>query len=150
MTDQKFAQQAAIECSSAATAAHIGGGEGRPFWNPEATQFMYVPAFQFQPYPGCGKYRYAITDSEGREHSFESRSSGASLEPVWKDIPEGVTELRVFATDAEGKDAHLPGPGPFSGFPLSRRICRGRRAATARRRRERTITLSRRASFSTG
>ncbi len=117
MTDQKFAQQAAIECSSAATAAHIGGGEGRPFWNPEATQFMYVPAFQFQPYPGCGKYRYAITDSEGREHSFESRSSGASLEPVWKDIPEGVTELRVFATDAEGKDAALAGARTF--FRLS-------------------------------
>lgn len=117
MTDPKYSMQAENECSSAATAAHIGGGEGRAFWNAEATQFMYVPAFQFQPYPGCRKYIYKVKDCKGTERVFESRSHSASLEPVWRDIPEGVTELRVYATDDAGNESALIGARTF--FRLS-------------------------------
>ena len=117
MTDKKFAIQAKAECNSAETTAHHGGSAGRPFWNAESSQFMYVPAFQFQPIPGCWKYRYMAEDEKGETHTFESDNAHALLAPIWKDIPEGVVKLTVYALDEEGNEAHTVGVRTF--FKLS-------------------------------
>lgn len=113
MMTKELAQQAKRECESAITTAHHGGGEGRPFWNGYSFQFMYVPAFQFQPIPGTALYRYTATDADGATHAFESGSSCALLEPIWKDIPEGVVELQVHALDGGGNEKCLVGARTF-------------------------------------
>lgn len=106
-------EKAFAETTSETTTAHHGGGAGRPFWNAEARQFMYVPSFQFQPIPGCEKYIYEANDETGEIHSFESESSCALLTPVWKDIPEGVVNLKVYSTDGNGKKLYLIGARTF-------------------------------------
>ncbi len=106
-----FAEKAWAQTTSEATTAHCGSG--KPFWNAEARQFMYVPSFQFQPVPGCKKYIYEATDETGKEHSFSSDSSRALLTPIWKDIPEGVVSLRVYSTDKNGEKLYLIGARTF-------------------------------------
>lgn len=113
MTDPIFAKQAEAACNSALTTAHAGGGEGRPFWNPESFQFMYVPAFQFQPIPGTKNYRYHAVDEAGTDHTFEADSAKALLTPVWGEIPEGVVKLTVYALDEAGQEKYLAGARTF-------------------------------------
>ena len=117
MTDPRFAMQAAEECASAATSAHAGGGPGRPFWNPQSTEFMYVPAFQFAPQPGCAGYRYFARGSDGVTRTFDAPTASASLEPLWRDLPEGVVELTVRPFGADGALWPLCGARTF--FRLS-------------------------------
>lgn len=107
------AEKAWMETTSGVTTAHHGGGAGRPFWNVEAKQFMYVPSFQFPPIPGCEKYIYEATDETGRTHTFAADSACALLTPIWGDIPEGVVTLQVFSTDEEGQKRHLVGARTF-------------------------------------
>ena len=66
MTNEELNKQAQRECCSAETTAHHGGENGKPFWNAEAFQFMYVPAFQFQSISGCKKYRFTAKDENGK------------------------------------------------------------------------------------
>lgn len=113
MTTKEFALQAAAECGSAATSPCPCKQTGKPFWNTHSFQFMYVPAFQFQPIPGKRKYRYTATDELGGVHSFEADSASAVLEPIWAEIPEGVVTLTVHALDAEGKELCLAGARTF-------------------------------------
>lgn len=113
MNNMTFAQKAWAETTSEVTTAHHGGGAGRPFWNAEARQFMYVPSFQFPPVAGCDKYIYEATDEKGKEHSFEADSACALLTPIWKDLPEGVVTLRVYSTDKNGEKLYLIGARTF-------------------------------------
>ena len=113
MRREELAAFAAQQCASAETTAHHGGGKGRPFWNPTSYQFMYVPAFQFHHIPGTERYRYRATDEKGGEHVFEAENCTGLLTPVWKDIPEGVVELRVYALDEQGNERHLVGARTF-------------------------------------
>ena len=106
-----LAEKAWAQTTSETTTAHCGSG--KPFWNAEARQFMYVPSFQFQPVPGCEKYIYEATDETGNEHSFSSSSPCALLTPIWKDIPEGVVSLRVYSTDKNGEKLYLIGARTF-------------------------------------
>ncbi|MBR6006296.1 MAG: hypothetical protein IK064_01570, partial [Clostridia bacterium] len=53
-----LSKQAFEECCSAETTVRYGVKRGRPFWNTESTQFMYVPAFHFTAVRGCFRYRY--------------------------------------------------------------------------------------------
>ncbi len=101
------------ECSTAATSPCPGGRPGRPFWNPEAFQFMYVPAFQFQPIPGASSYIYELTDEKGVIRSFTAKDCSANLEPVWRDIPEGVVKLTVTAADKDGNKTWQAGSRTF-------------------------------------
>ena len=113
MTDKRFEIQAAEECSSDKTTAHHGGGKGRPYWNPTSFQFMYVPAFQFQHIPGTEQYRYHAVDVNGTDHIFEAENCTGLLTPVWRDIPEGVVKLTVWALDEEGNEKYLAGARTF-------------------------------------
>lgn len=97
-----YAQQALREYNSAATAAHPGGVNGRPFWNAHSSQFTFVPSFQFANLPEGQVYRFTVKDTNEKQHTFEAANSTASLEPVWKDIPTGHTKLTVEALDESG------------------------------------------------
>lgn len=106
-----IAEKSWEQTTSETTTAHCG--IGKPFWNAEARKFTYVPSFQFQPIPGCEKYIYEADDETGKQHSFESESACAPLTPVWKDIPEGIVNLRVYSTDKSGEKQYLIGARTF-------------------------------------
>lgn len=108
-----LAEQALKEYNSDVTTAHHAGAPGRPFWNTYASQFMFNPCFQFSPIPGCKRYRFSVTDSNKKLHTFEADSPMSLLTPVWGNIPEGVTQLKVEALDNEGKPFALVGARTF-------------------------------------
>lgn len=101
MNKTLLAKQAAGECANNST--HQGGIGSRPFWNANAFQFMYAPAFQFQPLPGVGRYRYTAIDEAGNTHAFQEDTASSGLTPIWAAIPEGVVHLTVEALNSEGK-----------------------------------------------
>ena len=91
------------EYNSGETTAHHGGKDGRPFWNANATQFTFVPAFQFCKIPKAKTYLFTATDESGKTYSFVDKSPTALLTPIWKDIPSGVVTLKVDGYDENGK-----------------------------------------------
>lgn len=113
MTNEELNEQAVRECSSAQTTARHGGENGRPFWNVQASQFMYVPAFQFQPLSGCKKYRFSVKDENGKIRSFDADKPSALLTEIWKDIPEGVAELTVRTVNEDNSEGFLVGARTF-------------------------------------
>ena len=98
----ELARQAFEECCSPETTVRYGVKRGRPFWNVESTQFIYVPAFHFTAIRGCWRYRYTAVDEYGGVHTFEARDCCALLTPIWAELPEGVVQLTVDALDADG------------------------------------------------
>ncbi len=115
MTDKELAQQARKECGT--QTAHHGGGPGRPFWNAEAFQFMYVPAFQFQSISGCKKYRFTAKDENGALHTFDAATPSVPLTDIWAELPEGVVELTVRTVNDDNSEGLLVGARTF--FKLS-------------------------------
>ncbi len=92
-----YAQQALEEYNSATLTVRRGGFAGKPFWNINASQFMFVPQFSFPAIPGAKKYIYTATDSAGQTHTFEANTPIAALDPIWKDISVGFVTLKVEA-----------------------------------------------------
>ncbi|MBQ2780836.1 MAG: hypothetical protein IJF42_04675, partial [Clostridia bacterium] len=114
----KYQAQALREYNS--EAAHLGGVDGRPFWNINASQFTFAPAFQFPYIPSCAKYRFTATDKDGTAHTFDADAPTASLAPVWGDIPVGFVTLTVASVDKDGNAERLIGARTFfktSPFP---------------------------------
>ncbi len=114
----KYQAQALREYNS--EAAHLGGVSGRPFWNINASQFTFAPAFQFPYIPSCAKYRFTATDKDGTAHTFDADTPTASLAPVWGDIPVGFVTLTVVSVDKDGNAERLIGARTFfktSPFP---------------------------------
>ena len=105
MTDTMdiYAKQALEECTSDTHTVRRGGTSGRPFWNLNSSQFIYVPQFSFPAIPSARRYVYTATDSEGKTHTFEDPTPIAPLTPIWKDIATGLVTLRVDAIHASGK-----------------------------------------------
>lgn len=117
---EELAAQAFKECTSAETAVHPGGGPGHPYWNARSSHFMYVPSFQFPWIPDDGKYRYTCEDENGKLYKFETLDPSASLEPIWRDIPDGIVKMRVTDLNEDGSDKYLVGARTFfkaSPFP---------------------------------
>ncbi len=110
---EKLAKQAFEECASPDTTVRYGVKRGRPFWNVESTQFMYVPAFHFTAVRCCGRYRYTAIDEQGKEHSFEANDCCALLTPIWAELPEGTVRLTVTALNPDGSDYALVGARTF-------------------------------------
>ena len=80
------------------------GYEGRnPYWNIYAKKFTYAPAFDFKEVEGAVSYRFIITDANGKDLSFEAKTSHDPLSPVWNDIPVGDTMLSVLAMNKDGQ-----------------------------------------------
>lgn len=104
MTKEEYAKLAYTECCSDETAVPCGIKYGKPFWNAESTQFMYVPAFHFNRIPCCRKYRYDALDEAGNLHSFTAEDCYSRLTPIWGDIPEGLVKLTVTALREDGTE----------------------------------------------
>lgn len=114
---KELAKEAFEECCSEKTTVRYGVKRGRPFWNTESTQFMYVPAFHFTAVRGCHRYRYDAEDENGVVRSFEASDCCALLTPIWAELPEGVVKLKVTALNPDGSDYALVGARTF--FRLS-------------------------------
>src|SRR5262249_23182756 len=69
----------------------------QPFWNANAKQFIWPPAFDFQPVPGAARYRFVC----GELH-FDASEPWTPLTPIWNDIPVGMTAITVTALDNSG------------------------------------------------
>lgn len=78
-------------------------GSGKPFWNVNSSQFMFVPQLEFPEIPGARAYLFTATDAEGTVHTFEADTPIAPLTPIWRDIPEGFVSLRVEALHIRGE-----------------------------------------------
>ncbi|MBR2466743.1 MAG: hypothetical protein IKB38_07450 [Clostridia bacterium] len=109
----KYREQALLEYNCEKTAAHPGGVDGRPFWNLNSSQFMFVPTFQFPRIPGITEYLFTAEDKDGKNHSFKSDSPTASLAPIWADIPVGIVCLKVESVGKDGEAKHLVGARTF-------------------------------------
>lgn len=107
------AKQALKEYASEATTAHHGGKNGRPFWNVQASQFMFSPNFEFPFAPGYEKYLFSATDCNKKVHTFEADSPMALLCPIWNDIPEGMVQLKVEALNKSGEPEFMVGARTF-------------------------------------
>ena len=109
-----YREQALLEYNSEATAAHPGGVAGNPFWNINASQFTFVPSFQFPFIQYCDKYRFTAVDRNGKEHTFDADKPTASLAPIWADIPTGFVTLKVETVGKiSQKPQHLIGARTF-------------------------------------
>lgn len=111
--DKELLQRILDQYNSAETTAHHGGVDGRPFWNGCASQFMYVPAFDFAPLPGYSRYMFTATDNSGKEYSFEASSPKSLLTPIWSQIPTGEVVLKVEALDANSNVRAIVGMRTF-------------------------------------
>ena len=104
MTRAELARQAFEECCSPETTVRYGTRRELPFWNREATMFMYVPAFHFTAVRGCRRYLYRAVDEDGGVHTFEADNCCALLTPIWAELPEGAVRLTVTALLADGSE----------------------------------------------
>ena len=75
---------------------------GAPFWNEEAVQFQFAPAFDLKEIAGAKSYRFTLTTSSGEKLVFEDAKPNAALSPVWTKVLVGETTLSVEAKDADG------------------------------------------------
>ncbi|MBI5689991.1 MAG: hypothetical protein HZC55_07800 [Verrucomicrobia bacterium] len=79
-----------------------------PFWNREAVQFLYAPAFDFAPIAGAREYRFTVAPAAGETLPFSAPQPTASLAPVWTRVPVGRTTLTVQAIDVRGQPLGEP------------------------------------------
>ena len=92
-TIKELAKEAFEECCSEKTTVRYGVKRGRPFWNTESTQFMYVPAFHFTAIRGFYRYRYTATDELGGVHNFEAGDCCALLTPIWAELRRNMGSI---------------------------------------------------------
>lgn len=90
-----------------------GGVDGSPFWNVCAKQFLYAPAFDFKPVANARRYRFEVTDADGRAHVFEADSPTASLSPVWREVAVGNARVVCAGVGADGADCGAAGERTF-------------------------------------
>jgi maltose/maltodextrin transport system substrate-binding protein len=85
----------------------------RPFWNENARQFIWPPAFDFKSVPGAARYRFTAVAEDGREFLFDAREPWAPLTSIWNDLPLGQVRLQVEARDAAGSAIGVAGSREF-------------------------------------
>jgi len=72
-----------------------------PFWNVNAREFIYAPAFEMNTVPGAASYRFTASASDGA-HTFEAEVPWAPLSPIWAELPVGKVVLQVQGLDKKG------------------------------------------------
>lgn len=85
----------------------------RDFWNGSAHQFIYTPAFDYQPVAGAAKYLYKIICEDKTTHNFNNKVPYAALSEAWKTMPTGLFELQVIALNKSGDSIGLAGSGKY-------------------------------------
>lgn len=71
------------------------------FWNGNAREFIYAPAFDMKTVPGAACYRFTATAPDGA-HTFEAEAPWAPLSPIWAELPVGKVILKVQGLDKKG------------------------------------------------
>lgn len=89
------------------------GGNGKPFWNKYAIQFIYAPAFEFTEINNAVAYRFEAKDRFGKKHVFNADSPYSALTPIWRDIAVGPVWLEVSALDEKGNKIACAGKKSF-------------------------------------
>ena len=104
-TDPGLRKQA-IEKTAVPVRPGIPGKQ--PFWNGQAVQFLYAPAFDFKEVPGAKSYRFTITPAKGEPLVFNADKPWAPLSPVWTKVPTGTATLTITGLDAQGMPVGKP------------------------------------------
>ncbi|MGV3527882.1 MAG: hypothetical protein ACO1OO_03225 [Flavisolibacter sp.] len=114
-----FGQQAWAE---SVVSIHPGVPGKTPFWNANAHQFIYAPAFDYKEVAGAKTYRFnLVSETNGKTYSFESEVPYSPLSRVWEDVPVGYFNLSVAALNEVKDSIGLAGKGryyraaPFNG-----------------------------------
>lgn len=85
-----------------------------PFWNRASRQFIYAPAFNYQPIDKADRYRYdLVSEVDGSKYHFESKVPYAALSPVWTSVPVGFFSLKVTGLSSEDKELGVAGNGDY-------------------------------------
>jgi hypothetical protein len=85
-----------------ATPVRPGMPGERPFWNGQAVQFLYAPAFDFKEIPGAKSYRFTVVPAKGDALNFTAAKPWAPLSPIWTQMPPGEAKLTVVGLDTQG------------------------------------------------
>ena len=132
-----YAKIALEEYTSEEKSPHFGGRNGKPYWDVNAPQCIYNPAFIFPKIIGAKEYRYTVTDCNGTEYTFMAKRPNSYLTPVWDKLPTGMVTIKVEAQDEWKKQWYLSGvrtvfkADPFPGRDkLPARACSYRESAT--------------------
>ena len=89
----------------------------RAFWNQHAARFFYAPAFDFAEVTNATSYQFTVVTASGDTLRFTAGKPWASLSPVWKAIPEGMTHLFVDGLDRTGTVVGRAGERKFYRSP---------------------------------
>jgi maltose/maltodextrin transport system substrate-binding protein len=91
------------------------GVPGRtPFWNANAKQFIWPPAFDIPGVPGAGSYRFQLVNSAGQSLSFTAPEPWAALTPIWEAALPGTTTVTIEALlNTKGSAAKIAGQRVF-------------------------------------
>ncbi len=94
----------------------------KPFWNGSSHQFIYAPAFDYQPIINAAKYEYkALSLADSGIYKFESKVPYSPLSKIWTSLPVGFFDLTVTGISSSGKILGIAGQGhyyrasPFNG-----------------------------------
>ena len=106
-----------LTAAQATRPVHSGMPNVQPFWNTHAARFIYPPAFEFARVNGATRYRFTIECSDGSKRDFLADSPWAPLSPVWNQIPEGFTRVRIDAIGDKDKGLSACGDRTFYRSP---------------------------------
>lgn len=102
MLDKKVLHKQATEESLIPVRPGIPGE--RPFWNINATRFIFAPAFDFREAGRAVDYRFVLVPEDSNSVlSFHATHPWAPLSPVWQDVPVGYVNLVVECLDSTGR-----------------------------------------------
>ena len=80
----------------------------QPFWNTHSRQFIYAPAFNFNPVKGAARYRFAATSkTDNKDYVFVASEPWAALSPIWRELPVGPVVLTVEGLDNQDRKVDL-------------------------------------------
>lgn len=88
-----------------------------PFWNEHALRFIYAPAFDLPKVEGASTYRFTLTGHDGKARTFTAAEPWAALSPVWGQVPEGYTKLKVEGIGGSGEVVGVSGERAFYRSP---------------------------------
>lgn len=85
-----------------------------PFWNKNAKQFIYAPAFDYKAINNASKYVYKIVSAaDGSQHTFTSTVPYSPLSKIWASIPVGYFDPEVTGVSDQGKSIGIAGKGRY-------------------------------------
>jgi maltose/maltodextrin transport system substrate-binding protein len=92
------------------------------FWNANAHQFIYAPAFDYHTVDKATAYRFTlVSETNDQAYRFESKVPYAPLSRIWASVPIGYFHLSVAGISSQGDSVGLAGGGryyraaPFNG-----------------------------------